>query len=369
MTRGRQLRLDWSEHEGRACLRVRGWTEAELREPDAFARLVARLAVLPSGLVEAGADLRGLQPVAGRFALHGDAVCFIPRFPFLDGAGYSLLLLPAPGDERGNTGTWTIQRPARAGAPETSVVAIYPTADGLPVNQLKLYVHFSHSMSEGWAARAIHVRRADTHQPLADVFLGMAPELWDQERRRLTLLLDPGRIKRGLVPNQEAGYPLTEGVPVVVTIDTSFRDAAGRPLRNGAERRYEVGPPLRVRIDPAKWRLHEPAIGSADPLSVEFDRPLDSALLQHCLWVNDPAGMPLGGHGAVGPGERAWRFQPQSPWKQGRYVVMVDPRLEDLAGNSLVRVFDRDLTRAEDAPADARHVAMDFTLRAAHSPF
>ena len=40
--------------------------------------------------------------------------------------------------------------------------------------------------------------------------------------------------------------------------------------------------------------------------------------------------------------------------------MLVDPRLEGLAGNSLIRVFDRDLTRAEDAPADARHVAIDF---------
>jgi hypothetical protein len=41
--------------------------------------------------------------------------------------------------------------------------------------------------------------------------------------------------------------------------------------------------------------------------------------------------------------------------------VVVDPRLEDLAGNSLIRVFDRDLARAEDAPTDARQVAIDFT--------
>jgi hypothetical protein len=303
--------------------------------------------------------------VAGRFALDGDAVCFIPRFPFVDGASYSLLVHLALGDGRSDPETWTIQRPARAGSPETSVVAIYPTATELPVNQLKLYVRFSHPMSEGWAARAVHVLRADTHEPLADVFLRMEPELWDSDRERLTLLLDPGRIKRGLVPNQEAGYPLTEGVPVVVTIDANFRDAAGRPLRADAERRYAVGPPLRARIDPARWRLHEPAAGSADPLSVEFDRPLDHGLLQHCLWVNDAAGAPVAGHGSVGQGERSWRFQPQSPWKQGRHALIVDPRLEDLAGNSLIRVFDRDLTRAEDASADARHVALDFIPRAA----
>lgn len=360
MTRGRRLELAWSDHRRRECLRIRGWSEAELPELSGLsaAQLGQRLAVLPSELVNA--TLPSLQPLAGRFAIEGDSVCFIPRFPFLDGTSYSLLVNAA--DQERRTGeVWTIRRPKRTGASTTDVLAVHPSADELPVNQLKLYVHFSSPMSEGWAARAIHVRRADNHEPLEGVFLRMEPELWDPERQRLTLLLDPGRIKRGLVPNEEAGYPLIEGVPIVVTIGPEFPDAAGRPLRAGAERRYAVGPPVRARVVPSGWRCRRPAAGSTDPLTVEFDRPLDHALLEHCLWVNDAAGAPLAGRGSIGAGERSWRFEPRSPWKEGRYALTVDPRLEDLAGNSVIRVFDRDLTRAEDALADARHVAVAFT--------
>jgi hypothetical protein len=118
---------------------------------------------------------------------------------------------------------------------------------------------------------------------------------------------------------------------------------------------------VRARIDPADWRYHCPTAGSKDPLTVEFDRPLDHALLQHSLWVNDRAGVPLAGRGSVGPGEGCWRFEPQSSWEEGRHQLLIDPRLEDLAGNSLIRVFDRDLRRAEDAPADNRPAAIDFT--------
>ena len=32
--------------------------------------------------------------------------------------------------------------------------------------------------------------------------------------------------------------------------------------------------------------------------------------------------------------------------------LLVDPVLEDVAGNSVQRVFDRDLSSAEDAPRD-----------------
>ena len=216
-------------------------------------------------------------------------------------------------------------------------------------------------MSEDWALRAVHVRRADNDEPLDGVLLEMEPELWDRDRRRLTVILEPGRIKLGLAPNAEAGYPLIEGVPVIVAVDTEFRDAAGRPLRNGAERRYEIGPPVRARVNPRDWQHHCPAAGSTEPLTVEFDRPLDHALLEHMLWVNDAAGVALAGQGSVGPGERSWRFEPRSPWEEGTHLVIVDPRLEDLAGNSLIRVFDRDLMVAEDEPTDARHVAIDFT--------
>ena len=52
-----------------------------------------------------------------------------------------------------------------------------------------IYVHFSSPMSEGWAARAVRVLRADNDEPLEGVFLAMEPELGDRERRRLTLLL------------------------------------------------------------------------------------------------------------------------------------------------------------------------------------
>ena len=364
MTKRRRLELGWSEHQGRSCLRVRGWTGAEVRESRELAarKIIRRLAVVPSEFIEGRGNAHGIQPMAGQFEIDGDTICFIPRFPFLEGMRYSLLVDAAP-EERGadSPDVWTIQRPALADTPTTDVVAIYPTTDELPVNQLRLYIHFSGPMSEHWAARAIHVRRMDNNQRLEGVFLVMEPELWDPGRRRLSLLFDPGRIKRGVAPNEEAGYPLIEGVPVIVTIATDFRDAAGRPPRNGMPRSYKVGPPVRVRVDPADWRYDCPAAGTAEALTVEFDRPLDHALLQHSLWVNDAAGVALAGQGSVGPEERSWRFEPQSPWEEGQHQLTIDPRLEDLAGNSLIRVFDRDLMRAEDAPNDAGHVAINFT--------
>jgi len=219
----------------------------------------------------------------------------------------------AEGYNRRNAGDLDDSAARAVGYADYRGSGIYPSTDELPVNQLRLYVHFSSPMSEGWALRAVHVRRADNNQPLEHVFLEMEPELWDPARRRLTLLLDPGRIKRGLVPNEEAGYPLIEGVPAVGSIDASFRDASGQRLRSGTERRYEVGPPTRARVDPMRWQHNSPAAGSKDPLTVEFDRPLDHGLLGHSLWVHAATSAPQMGRATIGPSEQSWRFEPELP--------------------------------------------------------
>ena len=314
--------------------------------------LSRRLAVYPSEAVPSSGGRPAVPPAAGRLLVDAEAVWFAPRFPFADGMSYSLLV-ESGGDADGPE-VWEIQRPSPEAPPTTEVVAIYPTAAALPVNLLRMYVHFSAPMSEGWAARAITVSRADTGETLDDVFLPPEPELWDAQRKRLTMLLDPGRIKRGLVPNLEFGYPLVEGTTVRITIDPSFRDAAGQPLRAGAERSYSIGPALRSRIDPTAWQLTPPAAGSRAPLLVEFDRSLDHGLLQHTLSLQDEAGNTIAGLADTGAGERSWSFTPDNPWTTGEHRLAIEPRLEDVAGNSPARVFDRDVTKAEDAPGSGR---------------
>ena len=363
MTQSRPLELEWYEGQGRSRLRIGGWTDKELCDLGGLtaAELARRLVLLPSALLESGAGAGSIPSIAGSFQVDRDSVSFVPRFPFVDGASYSLLV-------GGGPEAWTIRRPAPEAVPTTEVVAIHPSGDAVPLNLLKVFVHFSAPMSEGWGDRAVRVCREDNGEPLAGVFLPMEPELWDPERKRLTLLLDPGRIKRGLVPNQEAGYPLSEGVPVRITVGSDFRDAAGQPLRAGVERCYQVGEAVRTRVDPGSWHCRVPASGSMEPLVVDFDRPLDHAMLQHSLWVCDEDGAPLAGRVSVGQYERTWSLRPDKPWQEGRHQLMVDAALEDLAGNSLSRVFDRDIMEDVDAPAVDRRVAIDFTVASSPGP-
>lgn len=302
--------------------------------------------MLPSQLASAGSGM------AGSFRAGEDEVEFSPRHPFLAGTEYTVVV-------RGR-GSGTIAGPGR-GPGQARVTQIYPTAVELPANCLKLYITFSEPMSEGWVADALTLRTGEGSL-IEGALLQMDPELWDPERRRLTVLFEPGRLKRGLVPHLEAGPPLAPGQQIVVSVETRFKDASGCDLAAGAQRRYRVGRALRRRVDPSKWTLRSPVQGSRQPLRVRFERSLDRAQLEHCLLVLGPFG-PVAGSATVGRAESSWSFTPAEAWRPGSYSLAVDSSLEDLAGNSLARVFDRDLERAEDDPIEGTQFVLPIAIR------
>jgi hypothetical protein len=287
--------------------------------------------------------------MAGHVAADRGDLCFVPRFAFVGGTAYRVSVTDT--DTVGETTIGVLVRARPAQVPTTEVVAIHPSAPDVPRNLLRFYVEFSAPMSEGEATR--HVRLADQDgRTLTGALLAVEHELWDPARRRLTVLLDPARIKRGLLPHRQLGYPLRTGASFQLVVNEDFRDASGTALRAGAHRCFAVGTDERRRVDPRRWRTAVPETGTRDPVSVTFDRPLDRALLARCLHVFDAVGRGVRGAPAIGEHERSWRFVPEAPWSAGSHHVRVDPILEDLAGNSLARVFDRDLASPDGPDED-----------------
>ncbi len=77
--------------------------------------------------------------------------------------------------------------------------------------------------------------------------------------------------------------------------------------------------------------------GSRDPLEVRFPEPLDRALLDRLIWVENAEAKVVAGQVSVGEAETRWRFTPASPWHEGDYRLVVGTELEDLAGNSVAQ--------------------------------
>ena len=268
----------------------------------------------------------------GRYAIVGDTLRFTPRYA------------PSPGTRYvarsgGATEEWRYERPA---GPATTVVsAVYPTTDTVPMNLLKMYVEFSAPMSTGRAWEYIKVY-AEPDSLLSEPFFtgGDAIELWDPEKTRLTVLFDPGRIKRDLKPHEQRGLPLREGKRYRLVIDSAWPDAQGLPLVRAHVKRFRVGPQDRTLVNHNDWRVVPPRADTRDSLLVGFPEPLDRALLARMLVVREANGAVVPGDVRIAPGERRWSFTPRGTWGQGRYDLEVDTELEDLAGNNLRRLFD-----------------------------
>ena len=343
---------------GQRTVAVEGLPAADLaqleRSPPARDEWQALLRVQVARSGPAPAEL---PPVLGTYAVHGAALRFTPQFPFDPGQRYEVVLDPAalPSARRGSAPfplrpiSTTVEVPAPDAAPSTRVVAVYPSALEVPENHLRLYIAFSAPM--GLGSGAAHIRLLDEHgRPLADPFLPLEVDLWNEDRTRFTVLYDPGRVKRGILPNAELGRPLAADRTYTLEIDAGWRDAGGQPLVAPFRREFRVGPPRMRALDPADWRLEVPARGTREPLAVLFPAPLDYGLLQRALRVETAGGRPLAGEIRVERAETRWAFTPRAPWQPGGYRLAAAATLEDVAGNRIGRPFEV----GEDAAPDSQ---------------
>lgn len=289
-----------------------------------------------------------VPPMQGRYSVKGDRLCFEPAYPLVPGLKYRAVFHPdrLPGEQPRPKAPALVsvhEEPA-SGVPRSEVVAVYPTSEVLPENLLKFYLHFSRPMGRGQSYEHIHLRTAEGESVVLP-FLELDEELWDPGMTRLTLLLDPGRIKRGVKPLEEVGSSLEVGHRYVLVLDAAWRDAEGRPMTRSHEKPFRVGPPDREPPDPGRWKLGLPRSGGRGALEVGFGESLDSALAIRCVRLLDPDGVPWEGVGSLGAEERTWTFVPKERWKPGRYRLLVSPVLEDLAGNNPGKPFDVDLAQ------------------------
>lgn len=311
-------------------------------------------------VVDAGPDAPSML---GRVSFDGTALRFRPRYPVAFGVRYRLIFhrKRIPGREDAAN---VAQDYAIGDAPSTtptSLTEVYPSANELPENLLKFYLHFSAPMSRGEAYERIRLLDADGNE-VADPFLELGEELWDADLRRFTLLFDPGRIKRGLKPREEVGPVLEEGKRYTLVIDADWLDTSGNPLAEEVRKSFTALPPDESPLDAESWRVEPPSADTDAPLVVRFDEPLDHALLERVVRVVDAEENPLDGTINITDAETCWQFTPTDAWEPGMYRLVVDTTLEDVAGNSIGRAFDVDVFEPIQKRITTDTIAIPFTV-------
>jgi hypothetical protein len=293
----------------------------------------------------------------GAYAVDRETVSFTPRFPPAAGLTLRAVFRPAAGAAVTAVFASAVAGPA-AGAP-TRLVTVYPSSEVWPANVLKFYLCFSAPMTIGDAWRRVRFRDV-AGAVVEGAFVEIDQELWDPAGRRLTVLFDPGRIKRGLKDNAVEGTPFMSGRSYTLEIDADWKDARGRPLAHGVRKTIRIGPEARQPVDPVHWAIETPhAIG--DPLVLCFPRPLDHALALRAITIWRD-GVRVEGDAALEQEEKRLRFTPAEPWRAGRYEIAVDGIIEDLAGNKLGRLFDVDTADPTQARVGAKAMRLAVSL-------
>jgi hypothetical protein len=342
-----QLPSDGRPHEVRVTLSPEEWRALAAAGPASWAAALS---------VRTSPDA-ALPAVAGTHVAADGALRFHPRFPFVSGVRY-VARFTWGGRHREHAFEVA---PSAAVAPQ--VVGVFPSSPVVPENTLRLYVQFSRPMR----ARGVHdhVQLVDDETgPVPLAFVEVPDGLWDPAQTRLTLFFHPGRVKRGVAPGEALGPPLRAGRSYRLVVEGGLRDAAGVPLGATFEHAFRVAEPDRTPPRAGALRLTPPR-SSREAVVVAFDEPLDHALVQRWVWVEDAAGVAVPGHARVDGRDTTWSFVPSDDWRPGRYVVRVRAALEDRAGNRFDRPFDREAgTSSSSAPADGGVLPLAFEVGA-----
>lgn len=274
-------------------------------------------------------------PVLGFYSFDGSYYTFEPVVPFSAGATYVLQ------EEGVQKSSFAVNKHVNIQAPE--LIAIYPSTNTVPENLLKMYFQFSKPMQEvGSALDFIKVTNNTTKKEV-DVFLELNTELWNKEHTRLTLWLDPGRIKTDLIPNREKGLPILRGNEYTLTIDSNWGDANGNTLSKSYQKTFNVVERDAKKPNIEEWNL----LVNLDVLTIHFNEPLDGVLASKSFQVKNSNNEIVVGDFELVNHEQTLKFQPEYPFALGEYSLVVESKLEDLAGNNLNHPFDNDLTKKE----------------------
>lgn len=290
--------------------------------------------------------------ISGSYKADDGKLIFQPAFPFLEGKTYRAHF------QLGKdliTRDFYIRNNNR---PRVEVSEVYPSAAELPLNVLKFYIQFTDSMSRGFAYDNIHFVAADG-DTLEDVYLELEEELWSPDMKRFTLLLDPGRIKRGLKSLEDLGYVFEHGKRYSLIVNKNWHDAYDMPMTNGFEKQFKTA---------GLWETYRgslslgtiPKAGTNSPVSLKSSYPNDYALLQRVIRVVDKKGNEIDGTIEIKKNETLWKFTPVRPWASENYQVKIESILEDVTGNNMTNPFDVDNRVRKTITNGKRHHFLTF---------
>ena len=139
------------------------------------------------------------------------------------------------------------------------------------------------------------------------------------------------------------GPVLHEKRSYALVVRGEWADLEGNKIGKDTVKKFRTTPEDRARVEVTDWKVKAPAAGTREAVALALPKSIDYRSLQTGMTVVNARGEAVAGTVAVGPDEKRWRFTPAEPWQAGAHRVSVSLDLEDVAGNTPARPFDRDL--------------------------
>lgn len=242
--------------------------------------------------------------------------------------------------------------------PETTqpeVISFIPKLEEVPANLLRFYVYFSAPMSLQNPYDFITIIDKSGKE-LVDPFVIIPEGLWNINHTRLTLLLHPGRVKEGVGPNMALGDVLKVGNSYTLKISKEWKGASGEPLKSSFTQTINATNPLERAMNINSWALRAER-KNIGVLHVVTDHPLDQPLAKRMLFIRGENDRILPSRVEFDSPEKfrlLWQLDDSE-----KLEMLIDPRLEDVCGNTPHYAFD--LEGTERTPSK-EELKLEFRL-------
>jgi len=286
--------------------------------------------------------------ILGSYILQGDTIVFKPRFlpdvnlvhhaylnlHFL----YKTVGLSLP-DSMGRQVSQRFNFKSYDKIKYASIAGISPKISSYPANILRLYLYFDQPMSfqNPYDYISLVNQQGET---ISEPFVIIPEGLWDESKTRLTIFIHPGRIKRNVGPNTGIGPVFEAGNTYTLKINSAWRSAADMPLDSLFEYTFDISSAVRAPIKPELWTITPPHEGSVVALHLKVNEYLDPVLLPKMLSIYSNDSLLVAGKWKSDNSN--WQFKPASDWIKGNYTLKINPKLEDVCGNTVLSAFDRE---------------------------
>lgn len=302
------------------------------------------------GLHTSEDQVYGKKAILGSFTQNATNVHFIPLLPFQKNSDYTVVY---------KNQTYPFILPLDPSYDHLQIETLYPNTATVPSNFLKWYIRFSKPVNPSKIYDHIYLINNQTNTKVDRALLPLETPLLSNDGTLLTLWVEPGRQKRDLGPNKRLGEVLILDTSYTLIIDKDLKDTQGISMKMEYTHAFTVSTSDRTKPAISSWKLHLPTSKTKEALQIDFQELLDFGSLQNTIHILDESGNNVAGNFTVQSNQKSIIFNPSYNWNKGYYHILCESIIEDISGNNLERLFDRDITIKTTPPLLER----SFTIK------